>query len=461
MLPHERRIQKMKVLHVPYCFAPDPVGGTEIYVSGLAQELKKLGVEPIIAAPSDVNDSYFIEGLPVRRYAMGPIKDVSELYGNGNEQAAIEFATILDAEQPDIVHLHAYTAGVSLRTVRAAKSRSIPVLFTYHTPTVTCQRGTLMLWGKEICDGRIQVARCAGCSLNEKGIPRPVSDLAGLLPSALGASIAAAGLKGPIWTALRTTELLSIRKQAFESMISEVDHVVAVCEWVSQLLQANNVPLEKLSLCRQGIISASVERESYTTADEIARIAFLGRLDPTKGVHVVIEALAQLPAAKIKFDVYGVAQSDAAIAYLDKLRSLARQDPRIAFFGAVEHGKIIARLRQYDFVAIPSQWMETGPLVALEAFAAGVPVLGWDMGGVRELVHHGVDGLLIDPALAISGWVDALKLISNDHMLRNKLKAGIKPPRSSASVAREMLLLYRALIEKAPRQRISPMEKPT
>ena len=54
-----------------------------------------------------------------------------------------------------------------------------------------------------------------------------------------------------------------------------------------------------------------------------------------------------------------------------------------------------AFLSRIDVLAVPSQWLETGPLVVLEAFAAGTPVIGSDLGGIRELVSDGRDGLLV------------------------------------------------------------------
>ncbi len=60
----------MKILHVPFCFAPDPIGGTEVYVTSLALQLKKRGVEVVIAAPAD-------EMLAVHRSIIGGYDDRS------------------------------------------------------------------------------------------------------------------------------------------------------------------------------------------------------------------------------------------------------------------------------------------------------------------------------------------------------------------------------------------------
>ena len=56
---------------------------------------------------------------------------------------------------------------------------------------------------------------------------------------------------------------------------------------------------------------------------------------------------------------------------------------------------VIDRLSRYHVVAVPSQWMETGPLVILESFAAGVPVIGSALGGIADKVDDGVSGLLL------------------------------------------------------------------
>jgi glycosyltransferase involved in cell wall biosynthesis len=431
----------MKVIQIPFCFGPDPVGGTEVYVANLAKDLQKIGINAIVAAPAATTTSYRLDGLDVRRYAVGEVTDVSELYGAGDQLAAREFGKLLDDENPDVVHLHAFTAGVSLRIVQTAKARGIPVAFTYHTPTVTCQRGTLLRWGKQICDGEIKVARCAGCSLNGLGMPAPIAAAIGMLPPAIGRQIGSFGLQGGAWTALRSSQLIGMRRDSFKAMIAEVDQVVAVCDWVQDVLTRNGAPTRKIFLSRQGIDFDTNSSRARITDSEITRIAFFGRLDATKGVHIVLEALALLPRAKIHFDIYGVLQGSSD--YLEELRRIANSDSRVRFHDPIAHDEVIARLRQYDFLAVPSQWMETGPLVALEAFAAGVPVIGWDMGGVRELVRHNIDGLLIS---STDTWTKALELVSEDSGLRARLKSGVRPPKHSSVVADEMYALYRALV---------------
>lgn len=67
-------IELLKVVHVPFAFWPDPVGGTEIYVEALAHELHAVGIECCVVAPSyndPVEIDYQYNGLRVRRFKPG------------------------------------------------------------------------------------------------------------------------------------------------------------------------------------------------------------------------------------------------------------------------------------------------------------------------------------------------------------------------------------------------------
>src|SRR5262249_37219302 len=146
------------------------------------------------------------------------------------------------------------------------------------------------------------------------------------------------------------------------------------------------------------------------------RIAFLGRFDPTKGADVLVKAVRSLPDAALELHLFGVVQSHGAVEYGRLLRRLAANDPRIRFSGPVGSDQVIELLGNFDALAVPSRWLETGPLVVLEAFAAGVPVLGSSLGGVAELVNDGVDGLLVPPD-SVPDWSAALRRLCEDPAL--------------------------------------------
>ena len=75
----------------------------------------------------------------------------------------------------------------------------------------------------------------------------------GSIPAALGSTLGRCGLDGGAWTALRMTELVELRHASVRALFAEVDRIVPVCEWVREVLLRNDVPAEKITLCRQGM----------------------------------------------------------------------------------------------------------------------------------------------------------------------------------------------------------------
>jgi hypothetical protein len=186
----------------------------------------------LIAAPAQRDHAYEHGKLRVARFAASErVSNRRDLYGEGDRGAAERFSALIESARPDLVHLHAFTPSVSLRVLREATHRRVPVIFTYHTPTVSCQRGTLLQWGHAICDGRLDVARCAGCTLHKHGLPTPLSAVLGRLPPASGRALGRLGLAGGAWTVLRMSELVELRHTTFHAFMAEADLIVALCGW--------------------------------------------------------------------------------------------------------------------------------------------------------------------------------------------------------------------------------------
>ncbi len=450
----------MKTLQVPFTYYPDAVGGTEVYVAALAQRLAGHGVECVIAAPGSAETSGEHAGLRVCRYPVNQtLQDVREMYDSGDGSAAAAFDRILERERPQVVHLHAFTRGVSLRVARCARRRGIPVAYTYHTPTATCLRGTLMRWGREICDGLMDEALCTACTLEGKGMSRVAARCLAALPEAVSALPGRGGLSGGAWTAWRMRELVALRQRTTREFLREADAIVAVCEWVRAVLLRNGVPAEKITLSRQGLCQEAESKgesgKGKAERDGAARslrVAFLGRLDPTKGVEILLRAVKGIPAAKLTLDLYGIAQGEGGERFARSLRTLAEGDQRITFRPPVPADEVVSTLRGYDVLAVPSQWLESGPMVVLEAFAAGVPVVGSRLGGIAELVRHEVDGLLVEPA-DMAAWAEILRRVCAEAELLPRLREGIRAPRTMDTVAAEMAELYGRLLA---RTRTSP-----
>jgi glycosyltransferase involved in cell wall biosynthesis len=319
------------------------------------------------------------------------------------------------------------------------------VVFTYHTPTTTCQRGTLAEWGTQPCDGLLDARRCTACTLHGHGLGRGTSRALAHLPAVAGRLLGHVNLIGGPWTALRMRSLIEARHAASHELFGAVDRFVALAPWVEQLLLRNGVPAAKITRVAHGIITRRPPARRQPSATGRLRLAHFGRIDPIKGTRLLIEAMRSVPDASVSLDIFGVVQSNAAAGMLGDWRQLAGDDPRIRFLPALDYDVVIDRMAEFDAVLVPSQGMETGPLVALEAFAAGVPVIGAALGGIADKVRDGIDGLLVRPYHSVEAWSTTLSRIGSDRRLMAELTKGVRPPRSMSDVAADMRAVYQTV----------------
>jgi len=245
------------------------------------------------------------------------------------------------------------------------------------------------------------------------------------------------------------TDLLAQRINAFRALMLESSHVITLCNWTRELLLRNGVPAHKVTMSRHGLgtdcgASATPRRSQLTN---VLRLAFLGRLDPEKGLHLVIAAFRQAPTLPATLDVYGVIQTTDSRQYVQALAKTVAGDSRITFHQSIPPNEVISRLSGYDALVAPSLWLETGPLVVLEAFAAGLPVIGSRLGGLAELITDGVDGCLVEPDVV--KWRRALENLASDPGVLVRLRNGVRPPRRIGAVADDAAAVYRSILGHA------------
>jgi glycosyltransferase involved in cell wall biosynthesis len=172
---------------------------------------------------------------------------------------------------------------------------------------------------------------------------------------------------------------------------------------------------------------------------------FIGRLDPIKGPHMLINALRSSPALPAELHIFGTTQGASHEAYARRLTEMSSGDDRISFMGAAPAHEVVELMRGYDVIAVPSQCVETGPLVVMEAFAAGVPVIGSDLGGIAELVRDGENGLLVEPSSGVA-WRSGLERLCHDRPYLQFLKKRVFQPPSIATAARDLFALYSTIV---------------
>lgn len=433
----------MRVLHVPFHYYPEAVGGTEVYVASLAEELAALGVESQVAAPGAKTEHYLHSGKSVWRFRVSSQPNLKALYGAGDEVAAEEFVTVLERTRPEVVHLHAMSPAVSCRVQREISKRGIPTVFTCHIPGVICPRGTLLENGRNQCDGRWTAQRCAACALQGRGLPPILAKWTARLSGSFASSEANARVRGRAGTVLGMVGLQVERRSALLAFLESVDRIVAVSEWLRQLILDQGVSPEKVSLCRHGSTNARISEKERAIAAVPLKLAFLGRLEASKGLHILLDALSRSPLLDVRLDVFAIVQQQST--YVEEVKRYAARDRRVRLLAAVDNADVPSVLRGYHAVVIPSQWLETGPLVIYDAFEAGIPAIGSDRGGIAELLQHEYNGLLVRPDEPVE-WLRAVTRLINEPALLERLSSNARTERTMAAVASEMASLYREVV---------------
>lgn len=206
------------------------------------------------------------------------------------------------------------------------------------------------------------------------------------------------------------------------SAYARAGRIIAVSDAIARRLrEEDRVCEDKVIVVPNALVppcEAGLQQQDEPSLGTGPRIGVVARLQPEKGVASFLDAasiiLRQVPLAR--FLVVGDGPERAALQ--DRAAQLGL-DGAVEFLGfRLDAPSLIGKL---DVLAIPS-FNEGTPLVALEAMAAGVPVVASAVGGIPEQVRHGQEGLLM-PAGDADALAAAVLLLLSDPGLRQRLGA--------------------------------------
>ncbi len=434
-----------------------------MYVHSLCRALRHRGHEALVFFTDEFRDcraealrtrEYAYEGIPVfvleRNAAFLRTQDI---YTGKDTRVYEAFREYLLRIRPQVMHVHHFIPAQTPGLIDAAHAAGIPVIFTYHTPMVSCGREDMRAFGRVPCRGQVRERRCLACLQTKYGIPRALAWVWSWLPypaaKCLARAAGAGGSSGPLFTWLQLPWLFRMRCAHVREVFQRADHFVAVCEWVREALRCNGVPDERITLSRQGIEAPALPPRKTKEKGSVLRVGYIGRIDEVKGIHVLLEAVRRVKKeVPLTVHIYGTVQGPKQRQYERKLRARYGRDPRVFWQGELPASRRFETMSSFDVLAVPSVWLETGPLVVMEAWACRVPVVGSRQGGIAELVQEGKGGLLVAPGDARS-LADALCRLAEDEGLRMSLTDSIPAVRTVDAVAAEMEGLYRRVAHQA------------
>jgi glycosyltransferase involved in cell wall biosynthesis len=193
---------------------------------------------------------------------------------------------------------------------------------------------------------------------------------------------------------------------------------------LSDWLRARAEERSKLDLPRRrSVVYGGIDLGVFTGGADRPwrwRLVVAGRIEARKGVHVAIEALAQLDEATL--DVIGPDDDAAYAAQLRERADALGVASRITWHGAKSRTQLAEAFRGADVFVFPVIWDEPFGMVPLEAMACGAAVVATGTGGSGEFLDHETNCLRVDREDA-AGIANSVRRLAGDPALRQRLVA--------------------------------------
>ena len=343
----------MKILLINSYYEPNFHGGADRSVQHLAEGLQDAGHEVTVVtlAADSVSRTETLNGVKVRYLAVnnslshvrggknpGVARAVWQVWTALNPMVATSIRSVLGEERPDIVHTH-ILAGFSVKPWAVAKVLELPIVHTLHDYFLLCPRGT-MFRGNVLCAGQ-----CRDCHIMVK-LRRNRSE--------------------------RIAAVIGVSRHILEAHLSRG--------------YFSAVPIKKTIFNAAGRSEPPFLPDA--TRGDPLRLGFLGRIEPFKGLELLLSSVSRICPARLTLKVAGT----GAQRFRNHLRTQWRL-PNVEYVGLVEPESFF---REIDVLVVPSGYHDPAPRVILEAFAHGVPVLGANLGGIPELVEANRTGWIFD-----------------------------------------------------------------
>lgn len=276
-----------------------------------------------------------------------------------SRSSARELRELLAKVKPDIVHVHNTFFRISPSLFYVCAEFNIPVVQTLHNYRLLCPRADFFR----------KSAVCELCI--HKSIP-----WLGILHACYrGSRIQSAGVASitAIHRLLRTWD-------------SRIEIFIALTEFSHQKFIAGGIPAELIRVKPNFVFPDPGQKSA-----EGDYALFVGRLSPQEKVETLLKAWRTIGHIPLK--IVGTGPEILTLSSIAKHYGLG-----IGIFkGGIARDQVFAYMRGARFLIFPSEWYESFPMVIVEAFACGVPVIASRLGAMGEIVDDGRTGLLFNP----------------------------------------------------------------
>lgn len=329
-------------------------GGSEKYYFELAKLLKNHGHTVAFFSMKNENNiktddrEYFVDEIDMNTGSK--FEALNVIYSKKNK-ALMEKA--LEEFKPDIVHINNFQRQLSASIIDAVKEKNIPLIMTAHDLNPICP-ASIMLYNGEVCEDCITKGYTS--CIKKKCIKNS------MLKSVLG----------------------YIEKKYYDlhKMFCKVDCIISPSKFNKNQLLKGKLKCNDITVIHNFV--NETEKTDYTLGD---CAFYFGRLSREKGILNLVEAINNVPGAKLM--IAGDGPEKENIQTYIKEHKL---ENRITLLGYLNQNDIRENIRKCRFVTVPSICFENCPYSVLEATEIGKPIIGSKIGGIPELVKDDVNG---------------------------------------------------------------------
>lgn len=367
-------------------------GGAETYYLTVGSELERMGHEVAYFSmrhPDNLPcrwDKYFVTQREYNN-VKSPLKAARDgmalIY---SPEAKRSFQALCEEFRPDVVHLNNVHRQITLSILDAPylRENKVPVFYTAHDYVTVCPGYLMLDGGGRVCDACLEDGRYRHC-------------------------IERRCVKGS-----RAKSALAAMEASFNRAHKSnrrIDRVIAPSRFMCSKLIEGGWPEDKVVFLQNFADDAILDRAANAGADATDRenpyLLFFGRLSVEKGVDTLLRAFdAALPSLPQDMRLVVVGDGPDAADFKALASSLGCAS-RIEFAGYQTGGALQAYVERASLAIASSRWRENMPYSIVEAFAAGTPVVGTDIGGIPELVDEGKTGFICDPG-DVQSMADAI-----------------------------------------------------
>lgn len=206
------------------------------------------------------------------------------------------------------------------------------------------------------------------------------------------------------------------------------------------VVQTHQIAPNKMTVV-PNYVDQSVFKPDNSVQKQAGHLLFIGRLSPQKNLPALLEAFEKSTAKRLSIIGQGVLESEL------KNQAAGLSKP-IDFLGALPNIDLPQWIHRTQIYVLPSHY-EGLPKTLLEAMGCGACCLGTAVEGIREVIHHGKDGWLCEPAA--DSIAEALDVLLKADALRKKLGGGAVETIASTYSLDGVSALEKEILEKVSR----------